>query len=132
MRLQFKRDCQKQVTNFKFVTPAQETARLKLVAADPTKAQAVSGVQESYDLPLVGFVNYQSPSDDKAHPYVAAAAVGKGKDGYLLEIKQELSGAAKTAAAPSTASSAAAGSSAKPAASSTTAAAPASTTVKAR
>jgi len=99
MKLQFKRDSNGTASNFKYVTVAQEAARIKDTDPSFAKAKTVAGVVEDYDLPVVGYIDFQLASSTKQ---TIGLPVGKGKDGYYLVMRHAPEGSANFASATAT------------------------------
>jgi hypothetical protein len=104
MHQQFKRECSNPVTNFKFITVAQEAARIKAPKDTLVKRTNVNGVEHEYTLPVVGFINYDSRMNIQGPPDVMGIAVGKGNGAYFLVTQQPVEGQAKNTATAAPAS----------------------------
>ena len=100
LHLHFRRDCSNPLFNFKFVTIAEEAARIKAPQDTVGKRTTVNGVEEDYQLPVVGFIDYESHKNLQGPPDVMSVAVCKGKDAYFIETRLAVEGGAKTTAAP--------------------------------
>lgn len=107
LHLHFRRDCISPLFNFKFVTVAEEAARIKAPKDTVGKRATIDGVEQDYELPVVGFIDYESHNNLQGPPDVTSVAVGKGKDAYFIETRLKVEGGAKTTAAPAPAPAAA-------------------------
>jgi len=79
MELQFQRECRSPVNNFKLVSVEHEIYRVKMPSANIGKPRMVDGKQEDYDLPVVGFINYDVHTNVQAPPDVIGMAIGEDK-----------------------------------------------------
>jgi len=86
MELQFQRECRSPVNNFKLTSVEQEIYRVKMPSANIGKARVVDGKQEDYDLPVVGFINYDVHTNVQAPPDVIGMAVGEDKATHTFFI----------------------------------------------
>jgi hypothetical protein len=86
MQIQFVRDGHNVVRNFKYLTVAQEVARMGAApgAASMGKDKIVNGVKSTYSLPVVGYVDFDVKSSPEAEPIVAGVPVGQADGKYFL------------------------------------------------
>ena len=89
MQMQFRRDCKKSTGNFRYLTLAEERARLGPAGANVGKNAVVDGEKVTYELPVVGFIDYDLRTAPDAKPEVIATAVGKDKNAYYLVIRSD-------------------------------------------
>ena len=86
MQIQFVKDGHNVVRNFKYLTVAQEVARMGAApgAASMGKDKIVNGVKSTYSLPVVGYIDFDVKSSPEAEPIVAGVPVGQADGKYFL------------------------------------------------
>jgi hypothetical protein len=100
MHQQFRREFNKPVANFKFVKIAEEAARIKASLKTVGTRTIVNGVVEDYDLPVIGFIDYERRDNVQAPADKRGIAVGKGKGAFFLVTLQPVEGAAAATVIP--------------------------------
>jgi hypothetical protein len=109
MHQQFRRDAKKPTANFKLETTDEEAARIRVPKADLIKPIKGSAGEESFELPVVGFIIYDiksegAPAGEK--PSTVGLAIGKAKEGFFIIPRVPQNAAKSTATAPAAATSA--------------------------
>ncbi len=103
MHQQFMRECHRPTSDFKYETVAEEAARLNTTKDALTKRMPASGGGEGYEVPVVGFITYDSHnalSRFGAKILNAPAwPCAKLKDTYFIITKQSADAATPTATA---------------------------------
>ncbi|MBU6454055.1 MAG: hypothetical protein KGS72_19910 [Cyanobacteria bacterium REEB67] len=86
MEIQFVRDASHVVRNFRYVSVAQEVARMgSAPGADSMgKDKSVNGVKSTYSLPVVGYIDFEVKSSPGAKPVVVGVPVGQGDGKFFL------------------------------------------------
>jgi|GEM_PF-3398633 len=86
MELQFQRECRSPVNNFKLSSVEHEIYRVKMPSANIGKSRMIDGKLEDYDLPVVGFINYDVHTNVQAPPDVIGMAIGEDKATHTFYI----------------------------------------------